>query len=372
MRNRRTVARELRMTLWLLALFLAPTATSPVVAGTVHWGDTVTVQASGTAWGRMTPLGGDAWLMVYTVFPPGAPTELRIARSDDRARSWSVIASVAESGRDLDNGNLIRLADGTVLLAMRSVVKGKSYRLPVYRSTDDGAHWNFLSTIAANEHPDGRNDRGLWEPTFNVLADGALSVLYADETAAVENPSYNQLVSQRLSVDDGASWGTVIRAVSQPGGGRARPGMPVMTRMANGRYILVFEVCGLGPDCDVAYQTSDDGKHWPTGLGTRIRHQRCGPSVLSTAGGQLLVTSCLNEVSSSDDNGATWKLVEPPAWPIGFSYSWPAIYQTGTDEVAVVNGGAGGALMIRFGTLTPSSGGTRDSIEAAGNARETH
>jgi hypothetical protein len=358
------------MALWALMAFLASAAVFPAPAGPVHWGDTVTVQASGTAWGRMTPLGGDAWLMVHTVFPPDdAPTELRISRSDDRARTWSVIAGVAEDGRDLDNGELIRLADGGLLLAMRSVVEGRSYRLPVYRSEDGGVHWRPLSTIAANEHPGGRTDRGLWEPALDVLADGTLSVLYADETSADAHPSCSQVVSQRLSTDGGVTWSAATRAVSQPGCGAARPGMPVMTRMAGGRYLMVFEVCGLGPDCDVAYQVSDDGRHWPPGLGTRIAHQRCGPYAMTTDDGRVLVTSCLNEVSLSSDDGATWKRVEPPAWPIGFSHSWPAIYQTGADEVAVVNGGAGGALMIRFGTLAPPVRVTRD---VAGAAREAH
>ena len=358
------------MVLWLPTLFLASMVAGTALAGQVHWGDTVTVQASGTAWGRMAPLGGNAWLMVYTVFPPdGAPTELRISRSDDRARTWSVVASVAEDGRDLDNGELVRLADGGLLLAMRSVVDGRSYRLPVYRSDDDGAHWVHVGTIAANERPRGRTDRGLWEPAFDVLADGTLSVLYADETSADARPSCSQVVSQRLSTDAGVTWGAATRVVSQPGCGAARPGMPVMTRMADGRYLMVFEVCGLGPDCDVAYQVSDDGRHWPRGLGTRIAHQRCGPYAMTAADGRVLVTSCQNEVSLSNDDGATWTRVEPPAWPIGFSHSWPAIYQTGAHEVAVVNGGAGGALAIRFGTLAPPARGARD---AAGDAGEAH
>jgi hypothetical protein len=349
----------------LLTLFLASMVANPVLAGTVQWGDTVTVQASGTSWGRMAPLGGDAWLMVYTVFPPDdAPTELRIARSDDRARTWSVIASLAEDGRDLDNGELIRRADGRLLLAMRSVVDGRSYRLPVYRSDDDGVHWHVLGTIAANERPRGRTDRGLWEPALDVLADGRLSVLYADETSADERPSCSQVISQRLSTDGGATWSTATRAVSQPGCGAARPGMPVMTRMANGRYLMVFEVCGFGPDCDVAFQVSDDGRHWPPGLGTRIAHQRCGPYATTTADGRVWVTSCLNEVSLSDDDSATWTRIAA-AWPIGFSHSWPAIYQTAPDEVAVVNGSGGGALKIRFGTLAPAS---RDADAGRGDA----
>lgn len=325
----------------------------------VAWGDTVTVKAAGTSWGRMTSLGDGDWLMVYTVFPEDAPTRLEIARSEDKARSWAVLAQVAEPGRDLDNGELIRLDDGTLLLAMRSVVDGRSYRLPVYRSTDGGASWQYLSTIDANEHPGGRTDRGLWEPAFDLLDDGSLSVLYADETLADASPSYSQVVSQRISSDGGATWGPATHVVEETGGGEARPGMPTMARMADGRYILAFEICGRGPDCDVSYQISDDGQHWPEGLGTGIPYQRCGPSIIATRDGRLLITSCLNEVSYSNDGGTSWMTNDPPAWPIGFRHSWPAIYQTGADEVAVVNGGDDGALNIRFGTLLPAPDAVR-------------
>ncbi len=358
-----------RTCLLLLAAWAVPAMAAAAPAGPVTWQDTVTVTEAGASWGRMTALGDGHWLMVYTVFPEHAPSRLEIVRSDDHARSWAVVTQVAESGRDLDNGELVRLDDGTLLLAMRSVVDGRSYRLPVYRSVDGGTHWSHLSDIDANENPGGRTDRGLWEPTFNVLGDGSLSVLYADETLADGSPSYNQVVSQRVSTDGGTTWGPVAHVVKETGGGDARPGMPVMTRMADGRYILAFEVCGAGPDCDVAYQISGDGRHWPDGLGTGIPDQRCGPSIVSTRDGLLLITSCQNEVSYSDDGGASWMTNDPAAWPIGFKHSWPAIYQTGPDEVAVVNGGDDGALKIRFGRLPPGVNGSSGTHHHAGSPR---
>ncbi len=335
----------------LLLVCVFPMPACAGSTGPLRWGSVATVKAGGAGWGRMTRLGDGDWLAVYTVFPADAPTRLQVARSNDNARTWSTIATVAEPGRDLDNGNLIQLPNGDVLLALRSLVKGRSYRLVVYRSRDAGVTWNYLSTIDSNEDPGGRTDRGLWEPSFNLLADGTLSVLYANEKHA---PEYSQIVSQRISVDGGATWGHEIWAVYQKGGGSARPGMPVMTSMGNGKYIVVFEVCGQVHDCDVAYQISSDGMSWPGGLGTHIDHQRCGPYVLSTTDGRLLVTSCRNEISYSDDYGSTWLKNEPAAWPIGFRYSWPALYQTGKNEIAVMNVTAGGAIQIRFGTLAPA------------------
>lgn len=332
-----------------LAAHCAVTDAGP--AGPLTWHSTTTLKASNASWGRMTRLANGDWLAVYTVFPSGAPSILEIARSTDNARTWTVVSTISEPGRKLDNGELLQLPNGDVLATMRSLIDGQSYRLPVYRSTGNGVTWTYLSNIDSNENPGGRTDRGLWEPVFNILPDGSLSVLYANEKHASGSPSYSQVISQRISTDNGATWGPETWAVSQPGGGSARPGMPVMTRMGDGRFILVFEICGLGLHCDVAYLISQDGVTWPSGLGTGIRYQRCGPFILSTHDGRLIITSCQNEVSYSNDYGATWLKNDPAAWPIGFAHSWPAVYQTGPNEIAVMNVLSGGAIQIRFGTL---------------------
>jgi hypothetical protein len=356
--NMRTMFRGLEV--WLAAAVLLGcvglAAANP--AGPVTWTTTATVKASNAGWGRMTKLGNGDWLAVYTLFPAGSPTTLEIARSTDNARTWSVLSSVAESGRNLDNGYLLQLPNGQVLLTARSIIDGQSYRLSVHRSTNSGVNWSFLSTIDANESPGGLTNRGLWEPTFNVLANGSLSVLYANEKYAGGSPFYSQVISQKVSTDSGATWGAESWAVAETGGGNARPGMPVMARMGSGKYILVFEICGLGPDCDVSYAISENGTTWPSGLGTPIRYQRCGPYVLAATDGRLFITSCQNEVSYSNDYGATWLKNDPPAWPIGFSFSWPAVYQTGASEIAVMNITSGGAVQIKFGTLAPPLNGS--------------
>ena len=358
---------------WMLAAsaafaFISSAHAGP--AGPLAWTTTATVKASNAGWGRMTKLNNGEWLAVYTRFPSGAPTHLEIGRSTDNARTWSVVTTVSEAGRNLDNGELLQLPNGTVLLTMRSIINGQSYRLPVYRSANNGASWSYLSNIDSNENPGGLTNRGLWEPVFNVLPNGSLSVMYANEKYASSSPYYSQVISQRISTDNGATWGAEAWAVSEPGGGNARPGMAVMTRMGNGKFLLVFEICGLGPNCDVAYHVSDDGVTWPSGLGTGIRYQRCGPYVLSTTDGRLVVTSCQNEVSYSNDYGEAWLKNDPAAWPIGFSYSWPAVYQSGPSEIAVMNVTSGGAIQIKFGVLSPPLSGSTNFVDNFDDAND--
>lgn len=332
-------------------LVLALSAVAFSATAAVRWTETATIAESKAAWGRLARLPDGRWLAVTTRFHDDAPSTLTIHAGDARGREWKQLSTVAEPGRKIDNGELLVLPGGRVLLGMRSLIDGKSYRLNVHASDDGGRTWQFLSTIDRNESPRGRTDRGVWEPVFTLLADGTLSVLYADETLADGTPSYNQVVSQRLSRDDGATWSARSVLVAQPGGGKLRPGMPVMSRMHDGRYLLVFEICGDDKHCPVSTKVSRDGITWPEGLGSPMTDQRCGPQVATTTRGTTFVTSCQNEVSWSDDNGGQWQRVPEPAWPFGFRHSWPAIYQFGPDEIGVVNGMPGGGVRIRFGTV---------------------
>jgi len=294
----------------------------------------------------MVHLDNGNWLCVTTRYPSGTNSYLRISRSSDNCRTWTMLSEVKEDGRTLDNGELVQLPDGTVLLAMRSLIPNMSYQLPVYASSNDGVTWTYRSNIDTSSGASAAAGDGLWEPDFWVLEDGRLVVTYSNET----HPGYSQIISERISTDNGSTWGQEIWAVAQPGGGNLRPGMSQMVRMANGRYFLVYEVV-LSGNADVYAKTSDDGVVWPSGLGTRIPCQHCGPFVISLPNGVLLVSSCENQISFSEDYGATWQLNDPPGWVAPFQFTWPALYLTQTNEVGlmlVTNG-----VKLRFGAVSP-------------------
>lgn len=327
----------------LCLLLLVPGRSSAGPSGPISWGETVTI---GGGWGRMVQLTNGHWLCVTTRYPSGTNSLLRIHRSTNNGRNWTAIADVAEAGRTLDNGELVALPNGTVLLTMRSLIPNESYRLPVYASTNGGSSWSYRSNIDTSEGTTASQGRGLWEPDFWVLEDGRLAVTYSNE----KHPGYSQLISERVSTDNGVTWDSEIWAVTQPGGGSLRPGMSQMARMANDKYILVYEVVNLG-NADVYFKVSDDGVNWPVGLGQRIPCQHCGPFVTSLPNGILLVSSCENQVSFSEDFGETWQKIDPPAWDLGFVFSWPAIYVTGLNEVGVMV--VPGSVKLRFGSVSP-------------------
>jgi hypothetical protein len=344
-----------------------------------NWENPIVAGPNG-AYGRMVKLANGNWLMVYTIFPSGQPSQLQFRKSSDNARTWQDVSVIAESGRKVDNGQLVQLSNGTILASMRSLIDGSSYRLNVYKSTNNGVNWQFLSTIDANENPGGRGDRGVWEPHLIQLANGDVAAFYANEKHATESPSYSQIISERISTDGGATWGNEIWVASQPGGGSLRPGMPVIDQMTNGQYIIVFENVNL-PNSEIHYKTSGDARTWASGLGTRIPEQGCGPFVRSLSDGRLIVSSCYNNFSYSNDYGQTWLKNIPAPYP-GYGENWVSLYQTSTNEVAVMNGGNGGVL-IRFATLAAkktwafpfnddfSSGNDADWTRYGGNASVT-
>lgn len=334
------LASGVSLALVTLALCFARLGAWADPSGPLTWGATVDVGSGG--WGRMIALTNGNWLCVSTLFPSGTKSHLAIYRSTDACRTWTLLSKVAEDRRTLDNGELVALPDGAVLLTMRSLVNGVSYRLPVYRSANRGQSWSHLSTVDGSE---GLGSLGLWEPDFWVLDDGRLVVTYSNE----KHGGYSQIISERVSTNHGATWSDEIWAVSQPGGGELRPGMSQMTRMGDGRYLLVYEVVGVG-NADVYGKTSADGITWPGGLGTPIPCHHCAPFVTSLPDGRLLLTSCENQVSVSEDFAVSWQKITPPAWELGFAHTWPAVYGIRTNEVGVLV--VHPTLKLRFGTLS--------------------
>jgi hypothetical protein len=322
----------------------------------------------------MTQLASGDWIIVYTIYDnngythdANGGTKLQVARSTDNARSWTVLSTISDPGRDLDNGQIIQLANGDLLLACRSVRWQESYRLYVYKSTNAGATWSYYSTIDQNNGTPGslgNPDKGVYEPHFGLLADGRLAVFYANEKHVTESPSYSQIISEKISGDGGATWGSEIWVAWDPANSGARPGMPVWTKMNNGRYILVFELCG-SDGCNVHYKTSSDAVSWTSGIGTAIPNQNGGPYIVSLRDGRLAVTSNTNQLSFSNDYGSTWYTNQNAPWNGGFpAYLWSSLYQTGPNEIAALTSvprGTGGQnnvnghnIQIKFGSLATS------------------
>jgi hypothetical protein len=354
----------------------------------IHWKDKVVVHDAppvalrdtsrtamfrssyGSEYGRMLKLANGKWLAGYTISrntgyqkDPRGGFELEIAESSDDGKTWRKIAVLSDPGRDLDNVQMLQLHDGAIVLACRSVRWQESYRLPVYKSKDNGRTWQKISMIDSNEGKPGelgKPDKGVYEPHLYLLDDGRVAVMYANEKHVTDSVSYSQIISQKISSDKGQTWGPEIWVAHQPGYNSSRPGMPVWTKMKNGKFIAVYEICGP-QDCNVYYKTSEDGIGWPVGLGTLIHDQTGGPYILSLTNGTLVVTSNKGNVSVSKDFGETWELAER-AFEHKKDFTkdwhqtiWCSIYQFGEKEIGIMTSlqreSGGHNVQLRLGTI---------------------
>ena len=132
----------------VLALFLSFTFVSSwaVAQKPVTWTtQPVVMETDFSSWARMVQLTNGSWLAAYMITT--TPNRIRVKRSFDSMRTWQRVAEIAEEGRDLDNPTLMQRSDGTVLLAMRSVITGQSYWIETYQSLDSGNSFQYQSQV---------------------------------------------------------------------------------------------------------------------------------------------------------------------------------------------------------------------------------
>ncbi|MBU2669607.1 ricin-type beta-trefoil lectin domain protein [Actinoplanes bogorensis] len=211
---------------------------------------------------RVVRLADGRALLSVTQFPPGGPVGGIYENSgngfqrvgtvaDPEARAGLCCATLFVLPRAIGG-----MPAGTVLWAGSVGQDGGSGRrmaIRVWASNDAGRNWRFLSTVARSD-----NAGGLWEPEFFVDAYGRLVVHFADES----QPGRSQVLVQAIS-NDGVGWSARTPIVTGPQAGH-RPGMPAVRRLADGRYLLAYEICGFGGqyDCAVRSRLSGDGVSW--------------------------------------------------------------------------------------------------------------
>lgn len=209
---------------------------------------------------------------------------LPIYESTDDGSSWRLVTHAVDATHiDHDRCNLHwqpnltelprtvgDLRAGTILLSASTVCNNEKGRmadqhLQLYTSIDIGRTWQYRSTI-----DEGTADLPVWEPNLQILDDGKFITFYSSEKHKIDG--YNQLLSHKVSTDAGKAWGAETYDVALPGGVE-RPGMAVVARLGDGRYVYTYEdVDGPVPN-QVYMKFSRDGLHWgdPTDRGIPIQ-----------------------------------------------------------------------------------------------------
>lgn len=205
----------------------------------------------------------------YTFEQPCFP----IYESVDEGKSWKQVGKV----EDVQNGSGCRyqphlyqlqsdcgkMNKGTVLCAGNIIPDDfSSTSLQVFSSSDCGRTWKFMSEIINGgkaEVDPANGKRPVWEPFLIDDGEGVLYCFYSDEQYAQTN-GYNQALLHKKSYDGGFSWTEPILDVAFAGG-VLRPGMPVITKLGNATYMMVYEIVNQDR-VPVYFRKSDSLDDW--------------------------------------------------------------------------------------------------------------
>jgi hypothetical protein len=163
---------------------------------------------------------------------------------------------------------------GTIFCSGNSIPKDmSSTELLVYVSRDGGKSWEYFSSIIKGGRAiyPNKGETPVWEPFLGLDKSGRLVAYYSDER--YENKKLDQILSHKVSEDGGKTWGAEVFDVAVPDG-KTRPGMAIIDRLPNGKYIMVFEIVGV-EGIPIHYKLSDDGLNFgdPADLGKRIMNK---------------------------------------------------------------------------------------------------
>lgn len=308
-----------RTTVLLLALFGLFAFGMP--ASAVSYGNTLySSPTNQSEYSRVIKLANGNLLASHSVEYGTNDWAIRFYRSTDNGANFSFVSEfkdTALSGRAIGGGTMYEVSSGTVLLAYQAW-NDNNYQqgqiLKVWRSTNGGASWNFVTTV--------ENSTWTWEPEFARSSDGKLQLYYSWA------PTMNQLdqvIVRRESSDNGTTWGARITAF---GNANFNIGMPRIVKASSNLYYMAYENYEDGAMDYVV--SSTDGKTWVSSWGNAVEIPYVGwwrtTPVLAYANGVLFAMGkdymdpfwyTANAKNGqvcyySKDGGQTWKELALP------------------------------------------------------------
>jgi len=276
-------------------------------------------------------------IAIFCLGTTGGPnTQSCVMESTDDGENWKIIARPLEtidpSIKGISMANLfelpVQIGDmpaGTLLYSGNSVDYNRKSHIAIWRSFDCGYTWEEYSIVATG----GGTLEGVWEPfMFYEESDGYLYCFYTDDS----DPKFDQKLVYKRS-NDGKNWSESVDVVAFDTWS-ARPGMPVVTKMGNGEYFLIYERAGKNESGNyyggfIHYKTTKDITSWnPSDPGTQIitssgyTATHAPSCVWTPAGGEcgtLFATGRTerngdgtHRIFVSLDYGKTWEAMENP------------------------------------------------------------
>ncbi|WP_158850199.1 RICIN domain-containing protein [Saccharothrix deserti] len=335
---------------WLLAVLLALVGSMLTVVPAQAYGPSVLVSPSGSCtrpycftYAKSVQLPSGR--LVATYEDNNQPLEnmtFPIWTSTDNGASWARTSSVADTSPrrwgNWTNPHLYVLPQqigtmpaGTLLLAGISSPPDRSATaVQLYRSNNEGQTWSWVSEVALGGGQWGSaNPTPIWEP-YMLVANNRLIVYYSDER---DKADHDQKIVHQTSTN-GVNWGPVVEDVAMAD--RAlRPGMPIVTRMANGQYLMVFEMVGQS-NTPNNFKISANPESWNSGNGGTTIDHGGSPMVITLPNGRLVYNSYgSTDVRVNTNNGAGAWTPMRTLMPQG--YSRMLQYVAGTGRVLILS-----------------------------------
>ncbi|MEY9836388.1 RICIN domain-containing protein [Streptacidiphilus sp. EB103A] len=245
-----------------------PTASAGYVNPGAMYARGVTLHHAGDANGTML-----STFEVYTSTTPVFP----VYKSTDGGSTWSYLSQVT----DTVNGYGMRwnpqiyelpaalgaLPAGTLLESGLSVPADRSStEILLYDSTDHGQTWHFLSSVAKGGAAWTADPNTPVWEPFLLMNNGRLDVYYSDQR---ENSVNSQKLVHQTSTD-GTSWGAVVDDVVYPAQS-ARPGMATVAAIGGGKWIMTYEYCNApSGGCPVYYKIASDPENFGAATGQQL------------------------------------------------------------------------------------------------------
>ncbi|MDF7669092.1 sialidase family protein [Lactobacillus sp. ESL0703] len=276
------------------------------------------------------------------------PTFL-IFESLNNGKTWSKISEIKDTHNFASNGRawgnryqpflyelpeqIGQMPKGTIICAGNSIPGDLSKTsIVLYYSTDHARSWKYLSTIATGGYADVNTTSNgpVWEPFVNVV-DHKLVCYFSDER---DKPAHSQKLSHRVSID-GINWSNEVDDVAFKSE-QARPGMVTVAKMANGKYIMTYEVVNSG-EWRTNYKISNDGLTWnASDEGTRLAYGGAPYVVVMHNGDVVANTDGSGDLYVNKQNGnGAWQDVKI-SMPLAYSRSLTVLPN---DDLLIVSGG---------------------------------
>jgi hypothetical protein len=206
----------------------------------------------------------------------GAISDYEIQKSTDDGATWSNLSTVAGDAKSLAPflfeypKQFGRYPAGTLmLLGNTRSASDTGAAIREWLSFDHGASWTYAGVVQSS--PGGPGD-GVWEPFVTVDSSGNLAMFFSDER---QHATYSQLIGEVISTDGGLTWSANPDGSASFGPGEIkvvaspfpadRPGMATVAQIGFANGYMLSYEM-CGPQaCNVHTKTSADGDNWGSG-----------------------------------------------------------------------------------------------------------